>query len=214
MFLLIVAVVAALANTVPQQATKTVSTNLRPAPPPSNGTVEIVSAKKLDTASVNVSSDYTVTTAVCIPPASSSPGDTDDCDAICNFFAENGNTAVTIPCQRRPMVRLESSRIVIPVFEKPDHDIPPLEILSATAGTCMFEILNRDTCGNIDTIYSEFVPFCQAMNRQCVANGYDAQIDGEDPPAMMILAGIVSPPSYTADTNCNDAHDELRRSSI
>ncbi|KAJ7628118.1 hypothetical protein B0H17DRAFT_1218314 [Mycena rosella] len=187
MFLLIVAAVAALANAVPQQATKTVSTNLRPAPPPSNGTVDIVSAKKLDTASVNVSSDYTVTTAVCIPPASSGPGDTDDCDAICNFFAENGNTAVTIP---------------------------PLEILSATAGTCVFEILNRDTCGNIDAIYSEFVPFCQAMNGQCVANGYDAQIDGEDPPAMMILAGIASPPSYTADTNCNDVHDELRRSSI
>jgi hypothetical protein len=173
------------------QATKTVSVSQRPAPPPSNRTVDFVSesesARKITPATVTPTSDFSVTTAICIFPALSGGGDPEDCDGICNFFAENPNVAVTIP---------------------------PLEILTFSLGTCVFEILNRDVCGDIDAVYGEFVQFCEPLNAQCVANGFDGLINGEDPPAMMTLAGVPSAPAYTADGNCNDAHNELRRRTI
>ncbi|KAL7940011.1 hypothetical protein V8C42DRAFT_338859 [Trichoderma barbatum] len=93
------------------------------------------------------------------------------------------------------------------------YTIPPLEIIYFEHISCIVGILNRDVCGDIHFTAGELAPFVNTM-LQCPYNyGADGVIHGEHPPVMIVMTGLDEDlPGYTADGNCNDAHDELKRS--
>ncbi|KAJ7777604.1 hypothetical protein DFH07DRAFT_766356 [Mycena maculata] len=188
--LLLMATAGSLAVAVPDsgesQPTKTVSMSVRPAPPPINGPVN-VSAPGPHTPTRTLSSDFTITTETCLPPSDYGAADLGDCAALCNFFEEEADATFTLD---------------------------PLEILAWSSHNCVFEILNRDTCGTYTGNNGQIVTFCNAMLTECISRGEDGLINLEQPPLLMIMGGDeslppYSPPPYTADANCNDAHDEI-----
>ncbi|PON20040.1 hypothetical protein TGAM01_v211084 [Trichoderma gamsii] len=130
--------------------------------------------------------DFSVTNFQCVPPGSNGPASGDDCAEI-----------------YRELLNISGQ----------SYTIPPLEILTFEYISCAVGILNRDVCGDIHFTAGELAPFVNTM-LQCPYNyGADGVIEGEDPPVMIVMTGLDEDlPSYTADGNCNDAHDELKRS--
>ncbi|KAJ7880180.1 hypothetical protein B0H13DRAFT_2345717 [Mycena leptocephala] len=182
--LLLMAAAGSLAGTVADiregQPSKTVSMSLRPAPPPINGPVNVSASGPTRT----LSADFTITSQNCILPAHL-PAHLEDCAELCAMFEEEPDVGFSIA---------------------------PQWIVQWAVSTCVFEILNRDTCGTVEGTWGQIWNFCGVMVAECAVIGEDGLIVMEDLPLMMVLASSTdyeTPPPYTADANCNDAHDEI-----
>ncbi|KAJ7183466.1 hypothetical protein C8R46DRAFT_1186511 [Mycena filopes] len=179
MVLLMAAVGSLAAAVTENQPSKTVVISSRPAPPPINGPVNVSASGPSHT----ISAPLVVTSRTCIEPHGL-PAQLEDCADLCAQF------------------------------EEPDvgFSIAPQWIEQWKQNTCVFEILNRDTCGTLQGTWGQIWSYCGQLLAECAVNGEDGILVMEDPPVMMILASnsdYEDLPPYTADGNCNDAHDEI-----
>ncbi|KAJ7653679.1 hypothetical protein DFH06DRAFT_524536 [Mycena polygramma] len=171
---------AAVTDSRENQPSKTVSITSRPAPPPINGPANVSASGPSRT----LSADFTITSQNCIVPHGL-PAQLEDCADLCAMFEDEPDVGFSIA---------------------------PQWIEQWTRGTCVFEILNRDTCGTLEGTWGQIWSFCGGMVADCAVNGEDGIIVMEDPPVLMVLASNTDYedlPPYTADSNCNDAHDEI-----
>jgi hypothetical protein len=91
--------------------------------------------------------------------------------------------------------------------------IEPESLIRWTLRDCALSVVNRDTCGTMDFTPAGAMVYIQQM-LTCVDDGSEAELEGEDPPVLMVFHHPdAHTPDYVADATCDDAsgHDELRR---